>query len=126
MSAVAFDTLKFAKRLKEAGFTESQAEALASAQVDLIEANLATKSDMFGLKGDIKEVEASLTRDIKEVEAKLTRDIESLRAEVKHDLRELDHGLRIAMAEAKASTIKWVAGLLLAQAALVATLVKLL
>ena len=27
MSALAFDTLKFAKRLKEAGFTEQQAEA---------------------------------------------------------------------------------------------------
>lgn len=60
MSVVAFDTLKFAKRLKEAGFTEQQAEALASAQVDLIEANLATK------------------RDLKELEVKLTRDIEAL------------------------------------------------
>lgn len=45
MSAVAFDTLKYAKRLKEAGFTEQQAEALASAQVDLIEA-IATKADI--------------------------------------------------------------------------------
>jgi precorrin-6B methylase 1 len=32
MGAVAFDTLKFAKRLKEAGFTEQQAEALAALQ----------------------------------------------------------------------------------------------
>lgn len=61
MSAVAFDTLKFAKRLKEAGFTEQQAEALASAQVDLIEANLATKADILGLKRDIKELEYRLT-----------------------------------------------------------------
>ena len=38
MSAV-FDTLKFAKRLKEAGFTEQQADALASAEAELIETN---------------------------------------------------------------------------------------
>ena len=44
----------------------------------------------------------------------------------KADLRELEHGLRAALAELKADMIKWAAGLLLAQAALVATLVKLL
>ena len=60
MSAVPFDTLKYAKRLKEAGFTEQQAEALASAQADLIEANLATKADIFGLKRDLKELEHRL------------------------------------------------------------------
>jgi hypothetical protein len=72
MSAVAFDTLKYAKRLKEAGFTEQQAEALASAQVDLIEANLATKADILGLKRDIKELEAKLTRDIEALGYRLT------------------------------------------------------
>jgi hypothetical protein len=39
----------------------------------------------------------------------------------KADLRELEHGLRATLAELKADMIKWVAGLLLAQAALVAT-----
>jgi hypothetical protein len=71
MSAVAFDTLKYAKRLKEAGFTEQQAEALASAQVDLIEANLATKADIFGLKRDLKDLEGGLKRDLKELEHRL-------------------------------------------------------
>lgn len=52
MSAV-FDTLKYAKRLRDAGFTESQAEALASAQVDVLQANLATKADLAEIKGDI-------------------------------------------------------------------------
>lgn len=72
MSAVAFDTLKFAKRLKEAGFTEQQAEALASAQVDLIEATLATKADILGLKRDIKELEGKLHQELKALEYRLT------------------------------------------------------
>lgn len=70
MSAV-FDTLKYAKRLKEGGFTEQQADTLASAQVDLIEASLATKADILGLKRDIKELETCLKRDLKELEHRL-------------------------------------------------------
>ncbi len=46
MTTIAFDTLKFAKRLKEAGFTEQQAEALAAAEAEFIEQNVATKRDL--------------------------------------------------------------------------------
>jgi hypothetical protein len=72
MSAVAFDTLKYAKRLKEAGFTEQQAEALASAQVDLIEANLATKADILGIIRSTEALRLDLQRDMKELEYRLT------------------------------------------------------
>ena len=61
--------MKFAKRLKEAGFTEQQAEALAAAEAELIEANLATKLDL-------KELEVALKRDIKELETSLKHDKE--------------------------------------------------
>ena len=79
MSALAFDTLKFAKRLKEAGFTEQQAEALAHAGAELIEQNLATKRDIADLKRDIKELEVKieqsvpiLARDLKDLEYRMT------------------------------------------------------
>ena len=79
MSALAFDTLKFAKRLKEAGFTEQQAEALAHAGAELIEQNLATKGDIADLKRDIKELEvkieqirSDLARDLKDLEYRMT------------------------------------------------------
>jgi hypothetical protein len=64
MSAV-FDTLKYAKRLREGGFTEEQAEALATAQVDVLQATLATKADLAELKMatklDIAEIKGALT-----------------------------------------------------------------
>jgi uncharacterized protein Yka (UPF0111/DUF47 family) len=79
MSALAFDTLKFAKRLKEAGFTEQQAEALAHAGAELIGQNLATKQDIADLKRDIKELEvkieqirSDLARDLKDLEYRMT------------------------------------------------------
>ncbi|MCA1853054.1 MAG: CCDC90 family protein [Beggiatoa sp.] len=56
MSAIAFDTLEFAKRLKEAGFTEQQAEALADAEAELIEQNLATQRDITDIKRNIADV----------------------------------------------------------------------
>lgn len=108
MSVVAFDTLQFAKRLKEAGFTEQQAEALASAEAELIEARLATKRDL-------KEVEVALKRDLKEVEAKLTRAIEALRADVQRDLKDLEYRLTIRLG-----------GMMALAIGVVATLVKVL
>jgi hypothetical protein len=79
MTAVTFDTLKFAKKLEAAGLPMAQAEAIADAFRE------ATSEDL------------------------VTRDYLDARLEA-----------------AKGDIIKWVAGLLLAQAALVAALVKLL
>ena len=57
MVSITFDTLKFVKRLKAAGFREDQAEALSDAFKESQEtsiADLATKSDLkeLGLKFD--------------------------------------------------------------------------
>ena len=57
MSAIAFDSLMFAKRLKEAGFTSKQAETLAEEQQEIIDNNLATKQDIKNLEYELKELE---------------------------------------------------------------------
>lgn len=77
-----FDTLAFSKKLKEAGFTEKQAEVQAEALAGIIDTNLATKYD------------------IKMLELKIEK--------------------------AKSEIIKWVAGMLVVQGAIIAALVKLL
>ena len=53
MNTVAFDTHRFIKHLTESGFTEQQAEALAEEQTDLLNGNLATKTDIALVKADI-------------------------------------------------------------------------
>jgi hypothetical protein len=59
MSAVTFDTYEFVKKLKDAGFTERQAEAVTEAQRDslsqALENQLATKADIAKL--EIKLIE---------------------------------------------------------------------
>ena len=118
MSALAFDTYAAVKKLKEAGFTEQQAEAQTTLLMEVIAGELATKHgietikhDIETVKLDIENVRAELKRDI----ATVKLDIENVRAELKRDMKELE--LRL--------TIKLGAMLALAVGA-VATLVKLL
>ena len=51
---IAFDTLKFARRLKQAGLPQAQAEAMAEAQVEAfaeaLDTQLATKIDITKLQ----------------------------------------------------------------------------
>jgi hypothetical protein len=89
MTTATFNTLKFVRRLTDAGIPREHAEAEADALSEVLEVNL------------------------KDLAAK--SDLRELRAEIKADV-----------SDAKSDIIKWLAGLLLAQAALVATLVKLL
>ena len=51
--AIAFDTHRFVKHLTDNGFTERQAETLAEEHVTLLNANLATKSDLEAVKADL-------------------------------------------------------------------------
>ena len=102
--AIAFDTHAYVKKLKAVGFTEEQAETLASTQAELIDERLATKHDLkelevvlkhdiMLLKRDIKELEVALKRDMKEMEAGLKRDI----AEVKRDMKEMELRMTIKL-----------------------------
>ena len=86
MTTITFDTLKFARTLKDAGIPDSQAEAFAVAFRDATSEELVTR-DYLNLR-------------ISDVETKIEA--------------------------AKADIIKWLAGLMIAQAALIAALVKLL
>ena len=66
--AIAFDTLEYAKTLKEAGFTERQAEAQAHALAGVVDKNLATKSDIemlrLATKSDIETLRLATKNDI--------------------------------------------------------------
>jgi hypothetical protein len=83
MNAVPFDTLKMAQRLEAAGFAASQAagasEALAEA---LTGADLATKGDIAGVKGEIAALRTELKSDNASLKAELKGDNASLRAEL--------------------------------------------
>jgi hypothetical protein len=79
MTALTFNTLKYANTLKAAGFTPEQAEAQASALSDVLEVNLkelATKGDLLDLgrlmKADLRELERITKADMRELELRMT------------------------------------------------------
>ncbi|MBV9861703.1 MAG: DUF1640 domain-containing protein [Alphaproteobacteria bacterium] len=79
------DTLEISKRLKGAGFTELQAEAMTGVLRDAHEAEIAE----LATKTDLGRVEAALKTDLGRVEAALRADMTSLRAEMEILRRDL-------------------------------------
>ena len=69
---------------------------------------------------------AGFTEEQAEVQAEAFAEIIQERLTTKQDLKELELAMRRDLAAVKSEIIKWVAGMLVAQAAIVATLVKLL
>ena len=110
-----FDTFDYAKKLQRAGLTEEQASVHVEALRTLVEHDLATKQDIDNVQ-----------RDVAELRKETQPGIESLPKKTDVKLAELNVSLVKEIAIAKAETIKWVAGMLVAQGAVVATLVKLL
>ena len=71
MNMVAFDTLKLARKLRDAGMPAEQAEAVAEAEAEVlgefVMAHLATKDDIAELRQEIAEVRSELKQDIAEI-----------------------------------------------------------
>ena len=114
MNAATFDTYAAAKRLRDAGFDERQAEAAVSMVRDAAGADceqLATKADLAELKADLAGLKgdiAGLKGDI----AGLKGDVEALRAATKADLAGLETRLRADLAtkadlETLRSELRW-------------------
>jgi DNA-binding transcriptional MerR regulator len=100
---MAIDTLKVAKRLREAGFTEPQAEAVIAAVQEGTEgADLATKFDIAELRTEIKVEIAELRTEIK-------ADIADLRSE----LRQSELRLEAKIEAIKADILNRIFGLIL-------------
>ena len=79
MSTITFDTLKFVHRLRDAGFPEPQAEAVAEAFVEATSQELATKTDITAVKNDITAIKNELTS----VKNELKADIEIAKRDLK-------------------------------------------
>ena len=100
---MAIDTLRVAKRLREAGFTDPQAEAVVASMQEAAEgAAFATKADLDSVRSELKAEIAALRSKLRETE---------LRLETK--LRETELRLRAKIEAIKADILNRVFGLIL-------------
>ncbi|BAQ45256.1 MULTISPECIES: hypothetical protein [Methylobacterium] len=104
MTAVAFDTLKLARTLRDKEkLSPDQAEGFAEAISEAVQGDLATKADVkaseSALRTDITTVETSLRAEVKVVASDIWTMDATLRSEIKSQV-----------AEAKTDVINWVVG----------------
>jgi hypothetical protein len=114
MALTGLDTHERVKDLKAAGFTDDQAEAVTRAVKHVREIDfsvLATKADManFTTKTDV----ASLKADLAAIAAKL----DSIAA---------NYATKAEVSDMRTDMIRWVFGIVFAQAALIIAVIKLL
>ena len=124
--AIVFDSHRFIRNLTASGFTERQAEALANEQVQLLNGNLATKTDLeavkSGLEVKIASVQTGLEAKLARVQADLEVKITNVQADLEVKLANLD----AKIASSKSDVLKWTFAALIAQGGVIVTLVKLL
>ena len=124
-----FDTLVYARRMEEVGFTRQQAERLAEEQAKLIDERLVTKSDIAEVKasierlriqfcGDIEQQRIQLNGTIEQQRIQLSGDIDKLRIEIKGDIEKSADKTKLQM-------VLWFLGISAAQLATLAGLTRL-
>jgi hypothetical protein len=94
MSAILFDTHELVKTMKEAGFSERQAE------VQTETAKLVYNAALGQMREEIRPHELATQKDLKHLETKLTVEIKNVKIEIE---------------KSKNSTLRWVFGMMLAQ-----------
>jgi hypothetical protein len=109
MALTTLDTHELVKDLKAAGFTDDQAEAVTRAVKNARDIDL---SDV-ATKADLKSEMAGLRADIALIAAKL-------------DNIAANYATKAELSEMRNDIIRWVFGLIFAQAALIIALIKLL
>ncbi|MBF0137301.1 MAG: CCDC90 family protein [Magnetococcus sp. DMHC-1] len=75
MTTIAFDTLKYVKTLRAAGFEERQAEGLAEAQAEVFDHNL----EELTTKRDLRELDTKWETRFKELELRIAAEIAPLK-----------------------------------------------
>ena len=76
MATIAFDTLRFARKLEEPGFTREQAIGATEALGETMGDSLAAKSDAQALKTDLKAQLYTLKVDVEPQNKALRTDLE--------------------------------------------------
>ena len=131
MNAVAFDTLKFARNLREkAHLTPEQAEGMADAMSEVFASGIPTKGDIADVRHDIEalriatkaDIEAlrvetkaefvAIRHDIEALRLSTKTDIDALRTSTKADIEALRLSTRADIATAKSDIIKWMFGMI--------------
>ena len=120
--AIAIDTLAYARRLREAGFSEAQAEGQAEALAAAMTDTLAIKQDLSELRTHMEAGFAAAKHDVRELETRMQAGF----AAAKHDVRELEIRLDARFADFERRITVRMRTMMVAGFGVVSVLVKIL
>ena len=130
--AITFDTHRFVKHLIDGGFTELQAETLADEQVSLLNANLATKTEIANIDARVTNIDERIVNidariaNIDERIANINARIEALRKETKTEIEALRQETKANIESLQSSLLKWIFSAMIAQGGVIVALISLL
>ena len=125
---VTFDTHRFVKRLTDNGFSNQQAEVLADEQVNLLNSNLATKTDILITHAEIEKVRAEVEKfrvevtaemdkirlevktNIEKFRAEVTAEIDKVKSEVTAEIDKIRLQVKADIEKSHSTLVKWVVG----------------
>jgi hypothetical protein len=114
LTTAPFDTLKLARALRDAHFSNEQAEGMAYAIAEAVQTDLATKSDLremeLRLDSKIATLGAELRADLGATRTDLRAEIGATRADLRAEIGATRADLHAEIAASKAELIKWVFG----------------
>jgi hypothetical protein len=84
-----FDSLGYAKRLRDVGVPQAQAEAHAEAARDFIMAELVTKSDLLASKQELQASVGELRVELRAGVVELRNSLAEVRTELRNSVAEL-------------------------------------
>jgi DNA anti-recombination protein RmuC len=132
----AIDTHGIVKRLKEAGFSEAQAEAVTDVVREVREsdiAHLATKADLLITKTELQTSISEIRAELQELRTELQTSVAGIRAElqtsvagIRAELQTSIAQIRAEMAEQKSDLLRYIVTISLGTGALVVALIKLI
>jgi hypothetical protein len=85
--AYTFDSLGYAKRLRDRGLPQDQAEAHAEAARDFIMAELVTKTDLLATKQELQIEIRTLQTELRTTKQELQTELRTAKHELQTDLR---------------------------------------
>ena len=100
--AYTFDSLGYAKQLRDRGVPQEQAEAHAEAARDFIMAELVTKADLLPIKADLLPIKAdvlALKADLLAVKQELQAGLETVKQGLQAEIRTNVAELRTSISE---------------------------
>ena len=133
MATLTFDKLAYVDRLQAAGMGEREARALAEGLDQALREEVATKTDVAGVKtdlaADIAAVKTELAADIAAVKTDLAAvktDLVAVKHELQVEIQTTKHGFQVELQVVKHDMLRWMVGVAFAQVGLTVAIIRFL